>query len=191
MKASASTSARRIRALERALTRQHEKLAALKRRQSPEPVHDYTLQTAAGAVTLSGMFGDRDDLIVVHNMGRACRYCTLWADGFNGVYPHLANRAAFVVVSPDSVAVQQKFAVSRGWRFPIASGRGSTFIHDMGFMPTPDEPLPGVSTFRMKRGKILRIAQARLGPFDPFCAVWHLFALLADGIKGWEPQYRY
>jgi hypothetical protein len=52
-------------------------------------------------------------------------------------------------------------------------------------------PLPGVSTFRNKRGKIVRVAKAGRGPFDPFCPVWHLFALLADGVDGWAPQYRY
>lgn len=191
MKASKSASAKKIRAMESALVRQHEKLATLKRRQLAQPVADYTLQNVAGAVRLSQLFGGKRDLIVVHNMGRACRHCTLWADGFNGVYPHLADRAAFVVVSPDTVAVQRKFAVSRGWRFPMASGVGSTFIHDMGFQPRPDDPQPGVSTFRKTRGKIVRVAAAGFGAFDPFCAVWHLFALLADGVDGWEPQYRY
>lgn len=191
MKPLAASTAKKIRALEDALVRQHEKLAALKRRQPAEPVADYTLQSARGPVRLSALFGGKRDLIVVHNMGRSCRHCTMWADGLNGLYPHLADRAGFVVVSPDSVAVQRKFAASRGWRFPMASGEGSTFIHDMGFLPTPDDPRPGVSTFRLQRGKIVRVAQAPFGPFDPFCASWHLFALLADGVEGWEPQYRY
>ena len=73
----------------------------------------------------------------------------------------------------------------------MVSGKNSTFIQDMGFMPQPDEPMPGVSTFRIKRGKIVRVAHAGFGPFDPFCAVWPLFALLAEGVDGWVPQYRY
>ena len=38
-----------------------------------------------------------DRLLMIHNMGEACRYCTLWADGFNGFLPHLedALSAAF------------------------------------------------------------------------------------------------
>ena len=189
MKTSAST--RKILALEAALVRRHRQLAALKRQAPPEPIADYTLQTPAGPVKLSALFGGKRDLVVVHNMGRQCRYCTLWADGFNGVLPHLTDRAAFAVVSPDSVTVQQKFAASRGWRFPMASGQGSTFIEDMGYLPKPDEPLPGVSTFVRKRGKIFRVATAPFGPLDPFCSVWHFFALLSDGIDDWEPQYRY
>ena len=46
--------------------------------------------------TLSSLFGDRGGLIVVHNMGRDCSYCTMWADGFTGLLPHLESRAAFV-----------------------------------------------------------------------------------------------
>jgi len=183
--------AKKIRKLEGKLSAQHQKLAALKRKAPREPVEDYTLQTPGGPVKLSALFGRHRDLIVVHNMGRSCRYCTMWADGFNGVFPHLADRAAFAVVSPDAPGVQQKFAASRGWRFPVASGQGSTFIKDMGFLPAPDEPMPGVSTFRRTGRKIVRVASAPFGPFDPFCAVWHLFALLAEGVNDWEPQYRY
>ncbi len=27
------------------------------------------------------------ELIAVHNTGQSCRYCTIWVDGFNGIYP--------------------------------------------------------------------------------------------------------
>src|SRR5262249_42734985 len=60
----------------------------------PEEVKDYTFARAnGGAVRLSELFGDKDTLIVIHNMGMGCTSCTLWADGFNGVYEHLASRA--------------------------------------------------------------------------------------------------
>ena len=65
----------------------------------PEEVADYDFATPQGTVSLSALFGDKPDLIVIHNMGASCAYCTLWADGFNGVYDHLANRAGFVVSS--------------------------------------------------------------------------------------------
>lgn len=44
---------------------------------------------------------------------------------------------------------------------------------------------------RLVRGKIFRVASAPFGPFDPFRGAWHLFALLADGVDGWSPKYRY
>lgn len=177
--------------LEDGLVRQNEKLAALKRRLPPLEVKDYLLHGPAGRVHLSELFRGKKDLIVIHNMGRSCRYCTMWADGFNGLRQHLADRAGFAVVSPDAVRTQQKFAKSRGWGFPMYSGKGSTFIKDMGFLPKPNEPWPGVSTFRRKGRKIYRIASAGFGPFDQFCATWPLFALLDGGVGDWAPKFRY
>jgi predicted dithiol-disulfide oxidoreductase (DUF899 family) len=52
-------------------------------------------------VTLSTLFSEHRDVIAVHNMGQFCRYCTMCADGVNGIYPYLADRAAFALVSPD------------------------------------------------------------------------------------------
>ncbi len=176
---------------ESALIEQSEKLAALKRRLPPTEVKDYLLGGPAGKVRLSELFCGKKDLIVVHNMGRSCRYCTMWADGFNGLRAHFGDRAGFAVVSPDAVSTQQRFAASRGWKFPFYSGKGSAFIKDMGFLPKANEPLPGVSTFRRKGRKIYRIASAGFGPFDQFCAAWPLFALLDGGVGDWAPKYRY
>jgi predicted dithiol-disulfide oxidoreductase (DUF899 family) len=100
----------------------------------PEEVADYTFARAdGGTVRLSELFGDKDTLFVIHNMGAACVYCTLWADGFNGVYDHLRSRAAFVLSSPDAPAQQQTFAASRGWKFPMISYQGTSFGEDMGY----------------------------------------------------------
>ena len=182
---------KKINKLEAWLVEQNERLAELKRRQPPEEVKEYFLNGPDGKVPLSELFRGKKDLIVIHNMGRHCRYCTMWADGINGLLPHLADRAGFAVVSPDPVPVQQKFAQRRGWKFPFYSGRGTTFIKDMGFLPRPGEPWPGVSTFRRRGRKIYRVARAGFGPFDPFCAAWPLFALLDGGVGPWTPKFRY
>ncbi len=182
---------REIEKLEEELVDQQEKLAEMKRQLPPQKVQDYKLKTPIGPVRLSDLFSGKPDLIVIHNMGKGCAYCTLWADGFNGVTKHLENRAGFAVVSPDPPDVQQDFARSRGWSFRMASGEGSTFIEDMGFRGEKGWK-PGVSTFhRDKSGNIFRVAKAPFGPGDPFCGVWHLFALLRDGAADWRPKYTY
>jgi predicted dithiol-disulfide oxidoreductase (DUF899 family) len=170
---------------------QHKKLAKLKRKLPRKVVEDYTFQSPDGPVKLSALFGKQKELIVVHNMGAACPYCTMWADGFNGIYPHLADRAAFVVVSPDAPAAQKKFAEGRGWRFPMVSGRKSDFSESLGFKEGKDDWWPGVSTFQLSYGKIQHVASAPFGPFDPFCGVWHFIALLGKGVNNWQPKYRY
>jgi predicted dithiol-disulfide oxidoreductase (DUF899 family) len=183
--------AREIERLEEELVDQYQRLAELKRRLPREPVKDYVLTGWNGPIKLSDLFNGKPDLIVIHNMGKGCSSCTLWADGFNGVWKHLGDRAGFVVCSPDSPDIQREFAKSRGWQFPMISGHGSTFIQDMGFRAEKSW-MPGVSTFlRTADGGVVRVAKAGFGPFDPFCAVWHLIALLADGVNEWEPQYKY
>src|SRR5258708_21133149 len=101
---------KKIPRLEDGLVRQNEKLAALKRRLPPLEVKDYLLAGPDGRVHLSELFRGKKDLVVVHNMGRSCRYCTMCADGFNGLRHHLADPAGFAVVLPDSVGPQHKFA---------------------------------------------------------------------------------
>lgn len=157
----------------------------------PEEVKDYAFATQAGEVRLSALFGDKDDLIVIHNMGRSCPYCTLWADGFNGVWEHLADRAAFVVISPDGPAEQQSFAAGRGWRFPMASHRGTSFATDMGYGSEEEGWAPGISVFQRRDGRIVRVADTALGPGDDFCAVWHMFDMLPEGAGDWQPKYEY
>ena len=157
----------------------------------PEQVRDYEFTTSEGVVPLSALFGDRTDLIVIHNMGASCPYCTLWADGYNGIYDHLASRAAFVVSSPDRPDVQKTFAAGRGWRFPMISHVNSTFAADMGFRSASGGWLPGITAFRRDAGRILRVSDASCAPGDDFCTLWHVFELLPDGAAGWAPKYQY
>jgi predicted dithiol-disulfide oxidoreductase (DUF899 family) len=157
----------------------------------PEEVRDYAFATPQGTVQLSALFGGKADLIVIHNMGSSCPYCTLWADGFNGIYDHLASRVAFVVSSPDRPDVQKKFAAGRGWRFPMVSHADTAFAADMGYGSASGGWRPGITVFRKDGNRILRVSDAATSPGDGFCALWHIFDLLPDGAAGWEPKYRY
>jgi predicted dithiol-disulfide oxidoreductase (DUF899 family) len=104
----------------------------------------------------------------------------MWADGFNGLLPHIEERAAFVLSSPDSVEQQQKGAARRGWKIRMVSTQGSTFARDMGF-EQDGSPTPGVSTFvRAPDGSIRRHAATSLGPGDKFCSVWSFVDLLPE-----------
>jgi len=157
----------------------------------PQPVGKYRFATPFGDVSLEDMFGDKTDLIVVHNMGTRCASCTMWADGFNGVYQHLSSRAAFVVVSNDPVDVQQRFAGDRGWRFPMVSSTATSFHTDMGYETTDEGVGPGISAFRRDGGQIVRVSDAYLGPRDDFSIVWHILDLFPESSDGFRPQFRY
>ncbi len=167
-------------------------LTEARRSVEPETVSDYELRTLEGPVSLSGLFGEQDHLIVVHNMGKGCPYCTLWADGFTGLHDHLLSRAAFVVSSPDSPEVQREFAESRGWPFRMVSTQGSEFAGDMGYQTEQGGPLPGVSVFhRNEDGSAVRTGHGPFGPGDQFCPVWHFFDLLGNKSGDWAPEYSY
>ena len=178
------------------LEKAQQRLKDVRRRVPSEPVQDYELRGPAGAATLSELFGDKSDLILIHNMGTGCPYCTMWADGFNGVVHHLEDRSAFVVVSPDSVETQQRFRQKRGWRFRMFSAGGTTLFKDMGFESEDEHygsnAMPGVSVFhKADDGSIVRVASDFLGPGDSYCSVWHLFDLLRDGVANWEAKFDY
>ena len=157
----------------------------------PQPVDDYVFQTLDGPVALSDLFGDKTDLFVIHNMGTGCTSCTMWADGFNGVYDHLASRAAFVLSSPNAPQVQREFAAVRGWRFPMVSHDGTTFAQDMGYRGASGGWHPGVSVFQKRGDQVVRVSDTELGPHDDFCVTWHLFDLIPGGVAAWRPKYAY
>ena len=185
-----------IAALEKSLREKEQQLARLRRKGPHEPVEDFVLEGRNGQpAPLSSFFGDHKDLVVIHNMGSGCPYCTLWADGFNGVIQHLENRAGFVVVSPDPPDVQASFAAKRGWQFHMASNADSGFTQAMGYSMDYQGRTyykPGCSTFRLQDdGSIVRVAHVQFGPGDPYCAPWHIFALLAEGSGHWEPKFDY
>ena len=167
-----------------------EKMRELQKTVEPQEVKNYQFSTPEGSVSLADLFGDKEYLFVVHNMGASCPYCTLWADGFNGIVPHLENRAAFVVSSPDAPAAQNKFKTGRGWKFRMVSHEGTTFAADMGYFNS-DGMQPGVSVFKKSGTKILRVSDSEFSPGDDFSTPWHLFDLIPEGAAGWEPKFRY
>ncbi len=155
---------------------------------APEPVPDHTFETADGPVTLGALFAGHDDLLVIHNMGADCAYCTLWADGYNGVYDHLVRRAAFIVVSPDPPHRQRQYAAARGWRFPMVTDTDAAFSRRMGYVSPSGKCLPGISALQRRGDIIMRVTDVAEHPFDDYCALWHLFDLLPGGAENWSPR---
>lgn len=115
-----------ISSLEKELLEKKQLLAALRKKETAKKAVNYVFTSSNGhSVTLSELFKEKDELIIVHNMGKNCSYCTMWADGFNGVYHHIAKKAAFVLSTPDEPHIQDAFAAERRWQFPIVSTSGT------------------------------------------------------------------
>lgn len=171
-----------IEALEKELLEKQQQLADLKKEMPRQPVENYPFDNWSGTKsTLADFFGDHKYLVLIHNMGQKCKYCTMWANGFEGIYHHFSDKAGFVLVNHDDIETQKKFAQKQGWSFPIYSAGASSFSRDLGFADENNNPWPGVSTFvKNDDGKIELLAQSSFGPGDLFCSVWHFYNLLPE-----------
>jgi predicted dithiol-disulfide oxidoreductase (DUF899 family) len=165
-------------------------LHALQKASPGTPVRNYTFDTPAGRTTLHDLFGGRDRLLAIHNMGQGCRYCTLWADGFNGLVPHLESVLSVVLLSKDTPETQRRFANARGWRFQLASHGGGDYIREQSVMDG-DDNFPGAVVYQRDGDAILRKNACAFGPGDIYCAMWTLLGLAGLGEEEWTPQFNY
>ncbi len=165
-------------------------LRQLQRDLPGEEVKDYKFDTVDGSRSLSELFAGKNKLLLIHNMGQACRYCTLWGDGINPYVAHLETAMSVVMVSKDAPEVQRNFANSRQWRMRMASHGGGEYMQDqvaangMGNMP-------GAVVYEQLDGKIYRKASTYFGPSDLYCSQWHFLGLAGIDIGDWTPQYSY
>jgi predicted dithiol-disulfide oxidoreductase (DUF899 family) len=166
------------------------KLNELRKTNSEGKVRNYTFSTLEGKVTLLDLFDDNDRLLVIHNMGEGCRYCTLWADGFNGFLPHLESEMSVVLVSKDPPNVQRTLANSRNWRFRLASHNGGPYIQEQTVM-AGETNMPGVVVYEREGSRITRKNSAVFGPGDLFCSIWNLLGMAGLSDAEWTPQYNY
>lgn len=192
MKYQAAT--KKLEDLNRQLEALRQEIVKVRRAAEPQEMKDYSFTRSTGkAASWTDLFDEKDDLIVIHNMGRTCPNCTLWANGFNGVYDHLASRAPFAVATPDKPEAQNEFTAVRGWRFPMISYRGTSLAEDTGYggdggyypgvSVVPEAERQGDAGFRhllQARRSLLR----RLAPLRPDPARLRRLAAQVQVLKG-------
>lgn len=186
-----TTTTKDIQDLSKAVFEAKDKLRQAIKDLPQEPVEDWQLQNTDGSpVKLSELFGDKSELLVVHNMGKHCNYCSLWADGFIGHANHIEERCSFALCSNDKPAMVADFAKERGWTYPCVSGSDSGFAAAMGYKKDDGSTLPGVSAFhKQDDGTITRTGHAPFGPGDDFCPVWPFMDLIKGGTADWQPRH--
>lgn len=165
-------------------------LAALRRAEPNLEVKDYKFSTLAGDVALSELFAGRDTLLVIHNMGQGCRYCTLWADGINGILDHLEDAFAVVLASKDQPETQRRMALDRGWKFRMASHSGGAYMAEQCAFGEHTN-MPGAAIYQRKGEKIVRRGRTAFGPGDLYSPLWHFIALAGMDASQWTPQFHY
>lgn len=96
----------------------------------------YVFEGAAGRETLASLFGNHNQLLVYHFMfapdwEAGCKSCSFWADNFDGVTAHLAQRdVALAAISRAPYAKLKAFALRMGWQFKWVSSADSDFNYD-------------------------------------------------------------
>jgi predicted dithiol-disulfide oxidoreductase (DUF899 family) len=104
---------------------------------------EYRFETDDGPRTLVELFDGRSQLLVYHFMfgfglrveddTEGCTGCSIVADHFDGVLPHLRGHDVTLVCA--SIAPLERLRAYRqrmGWRFPWVSSLGSDFNYDYG-----------------------------------------------------------
>ena len=192
---------------EKALRDQRERVAAL-RRQLPL---DTTIDDAAfeelrdgerARVQLSELFEDPSKaLVLMHfifgkKQTKPCPMCTMWADGYDSVVPHLRERVNFVVLVAGDVESFAQYAAGRGWGHArLVSAAESDFKRQLGFEGDDGSQLPGVSVLvREADGSIRHFysQSALMGDdkgrgMDLLSPVWNYLDLTPDGRGDWFP----
>ena len=179
-----------IQALEMEAVALANRLEKLRRENTPVPVKDYSFETLTGPTNLLTLFADKDKLLMIHNMGDACRWCTSWADGLNAALPHLEDSFSVVLVSKNDPLAQRRFALERGWNFRMASHGGGEYAIEQTV--TPGEPdMPGIVCYERKEGAIFRKNASEFGPGDFFNPLFHVVTLAGIGLEEFTPQFSY
>ncbi len=201
-----------------ALKDQIERVAALRRSLPLDTlVEDYAFEEipaplAAGdaaprrKLKLSELFEHPDQTVVLlHFMygkkqGQPCPMCTLWADGYDGIIPHLRQRVSFAVLVAGDVAAFREYACSRGWRnLRVLSSGESSLKRDLGFEEADGAQQPGASVFRLgadRRPRHSYSVSAMITPtqfrgMDALSPFWSILDLTPEGRGDFMPKRSY
>lgn len=195
---------------EKRLTAESDRVAEM-RRQLPwlEVKEEYVFRREGldGAVegkSLGDLFGDKDDLIVVHLMfeegwQKPCKNCSFWADQYDGVIPHLTQKTSFAVIAQASPGKLKETAVRKGWCFPLYSHGGTSFGRDMGVEFTAEQlssglkisnygsnapfgsSTQGMTVFHRSQGRLFRTYSLYSRGFDHLNLAYGFLDLLPHG----------
>jgi predicted dithiol-disulfide oxidoreductase (DUF899 family) len=128
-----------------------------------------------------------------------CPMCTMWADGYDGVVPHLEQNMAFALVVAGDLAAIRRHARARGWKnVRLLSSQGTSFKRDFGMEDDAGAQFPGVSVFSLRDGEVrhLYTQNAMMAPkhfrgIDLLTPVYNLLDLTPEGRGDWMPKLVY
>ncbi|MCG8588763.1 MAG: DUF899 domain-containing protein [Proteobacteria bacterium] len=194
-----------------ALRDQRERVAALRRALPQDGViENQTFEELCDGVRLPVTLSDLcpepgRSLVLMHFMyGKQqqtpCPMCTLWADGYDGIVPHLQQRVDFAVLVAGDAGAFAEYGRQRGWsHLRLLSAADSDLKRRLGFETEEGQQHPGVSIFRRSESGDLIHAYslcAMLGSgefrgMDLLSPLWHFLDLTPEGRGDFMPRKRY
>jgi len=177
-----------------------EAVAAMRRDLPPGPVlPEYTFIENGAPVRLSELFAaGKPHLILYHLMywvqdDSFCPSCSMWIDGFNGIAPHVRQRANFVIASRAPFDRLQEWAAHREWhRLRFISDDGPAFARDIAAEDAEGNPDSTIVVFE-KEGDCVRhvytahpILEHRGQGIDLLTPVYALLDLTPAGRGDWD-----
>ena len=162
-------------------------IGALRRQQKWLPIKNYKLRSTMGSTFIRNLLHPPRPLLVIHNMGVTCSFCTVYADGLNGIFSYLTNFVDPILVSPDFPQILEGFSRSRNWKFPVFSIAGTTLSTDSGFACESNNLLPGLLVVEMAGKELHVTAKYVFEPGDHFSPLWPILSMTGINTSGWEP----
>ena len=160
---------------------------------------DYVFDGPRGQESLADLFDGRSQLIVYHfmfgpNAEVGCKSCSFWADNFNGIVTHLAQRdVTLLAVSRGPLAKLEAFKRRLGWSFKWVSSGQSDFNFDLGVSFRDAERAAGTATYNYAK---LSSGPADLHGISVFVkddtgAVSHTYSTYGRGLDLLNGAYQY
>lgn len=184
---------------EKALTRQRDAVSAARRALPKVKIEkDYRFQSLAGEQSLADLFGGRSQLIVQHFMfgedwNEGCKSCSLMAENYDGVVPHLKQRdVSLVAVSRAPLKKLLAFRDRMGWEFDWVSSLGSDFNADFNVGFSEDEVQGEVYyNYRMTRFPMTEAPGMSVFALEPDGTVYHTYSCYGRGLDVLMGTYQY
>ncbi|MBV8366511.1 MAG: DUF899 family protein [Candidatus Eremiobacteraeota bacterium] len=179
-----------------------ERVAESRRALPPGPVvRDYEFFDGAKRLKLSELFEEGKPFLAMYHVmywpeeNEFCPMCSMWADSWNGVAPHVGQRANIVLASLAPPERLKSWAQRRGWdRIRLLADADDSFAEDTGAQHGKGKPISTALVFE-KTPEGVRHRYTAHPEFDDgswrgidqLCATWPMFDLLPSGRDEWHP----
>lgn len=120
--------------------------------------------------------------------------CSMWADAWNGVAPHVAQRASIVLASLAPPKTLKSWAERRGWnRIRVLADVDDSFARTTGAQNDEGNPVSTVLVLEKTPQGVRHVYTAHAEysddtwrGVDQICPTWAIFDLLPSGRGDWH-----